>query len=194
MLKIGAEDAQSTADNRTRLTGIPSLHAHAPLNSACNTSIPSDMAEKVAKDKVAQSKQGIMSPKRETDTVTVASAPNLGSLDADSLNQGTNKTESSLDIGIKKTEDNMDIDEAPADQPMDDAAWQENSTEQMAPSRTGRPPAASTSESTSERVLNVNDAMTYLDAIKKQFAGNQDVYNEFLNIMKDFKIQRYVIM
>ena len=147
------------------------------------------MAEKPAKDKAAQTKQGIMSPKRETDTVTVASTSKLGSLDADSLNQGTNQTGIPLEDGIKKTEDNMDIDEAPADQPMDDAAWQEDSTEQMAPSRTGRPPTASMSESTSERVLNVNDAMTYLDAIKKQFAGNQDVYNEFLNIMKDFKSQ-----
>ncbi|KAF9531885.1 hypothetical protein CPB83DRAFT_760648 [Crepidotus variabilis] len=39
------------------------------------------------------------------------------------------------------------------------------------------------------RPLNVTDALTYLDAVKNQFQDNPDVYNQFLDIMKDFKSQ-----
>lgn len=39
------------------------------------------------------------------------------------------------------------------------------------------------------RPLNVTDALTYLDAVKNQFNDNPDVYNQFLDIMKDFKSQ-----
>lgn len=42
----------------------------------------------------------------------------------------------------------------------------------------------------SERPLNVTDALSYLDAVKKQFHDRPDVYNRFLDIMKDFKNQR----
>lgn len=35
----------------------------------------------------------------------------------------------------------------------------------------------------------LNDALSYLDQVKVQFAGNPDVYNQFLDIMKDFKSQ-----
>lgn len=38
-----------------------------------------------------------------------------------------------------------------------------------------------------ERPLNVTDALSYLDAVKTQFAERPDVYNMFLDIMKDFK-------
>ncbi|THH20323.1 hypothetical protein EW146_g1003 [Bondarzewia mesenterica] len=41
-----------------------------------------------------------------------------------------------------------------------------------------------------ERQLNVTDALTYLDAVKNQFFDRPDVYNFFLDIMKDFKSQR----
>ncbi|KAI5982746.1 hypothetical protein EDD15DRAFT_2398855, partial [Pisolithus albus] len=37
------------------------------------------------------------------------------------------------------------------------------------------------------RPLNVTDALTYLDAVKIQFHDRPDVYNNFLDIMKDFK-------
>ncbi|KAL4069818.1 hypothetical protein V8B97DRAFT_2104708 [Scleroderma yunnanense] len=37
------------------------------------------------------------------------------------------------------------------------------------------------------RPLNVTDALTYLDAVKVQFQDKPDVYNNFLDIMKDFK-------
>lgn len=36
------------------------------------------------------------------------------------------------------------------------------------------------------------DALTYLDQVKVQFHDQPDVYNRFLDIMKDFKSQAYV--
>ena len=35
----------------------------------------------------------------------------------------------------------------------------------------------------------LNDALSYLDQVKVQFASSPDVYNQFLDIMKDFKSQ-----
>jgi paired amphipathic helix protein Sin3a len=43
-----------------------------------------------------------------------------------------------------------------------------------------------------DRQLNVTDALSYLDAVKVQFNDRPDVYNVFLDIMKDFKSQVYV--
>ena len=40
-----------------------------------------------------------------------------------------------------------------------------------------------------ERPLNVSDALSYLDSVKLQFAEQPEVYNKFLDIMKDFKSQ-----
>ncbi|EIN09044.1 hypothetical protein PUNSTDRAFT_102594 [Punctularia strigosozonata HHB-11173 SS5] len=40
-----------------------------------------------------------------------------------------------------------------------------------------------------ERPLNVTDALSYLDAVKNRFSERPDVYNRFLDIMKDFKSQ-----
>nr|GAT60896.1 predicted protein [Mycena chlorophos] len=37
--------------------------------------------------------------------------------------------------------------------------------------------------------LNVGDALSYLDAVKKQFHEQPDIYNKFLDIMKNFKSQ-----
>jgi len=37
------------------------------------------------------------------------------------------------------------------------------------------------------RPLNVTDALTYLDAVKNKFSDQPDVYNHFLDIMKEFK-------
>ncbi|TDL28279.1 PAH2 domain-containing protein, partial [Rickenella mellea] len=39
------------------------------------------------------------------------------------------------------------------------------------------------------RPLNVTDALSYLDAVKLQFWEKPDVYNNFIDIMKDFKCQ-----
>ena len=39
------------------------------------------------------------------------------------------------------------------------------------------------------RPLNVKDALTYLEQVKLQFSSRPDIYNHFLDIMKDFKSQ-----
>ncbi|CEP17572.1 hypothetical protein [Parasitella parasitica] len=39
------------------------------------------------------------------------------------------------------------------------------------------------------RPLNVKDALTYLDTVKAKFSSQNNVYNQFLDIMKDFKSQ-----
>jgi paired amphipathic helix protein Sin3a len=39
------------------------------------------------------------------------------------------------------------------------------------------------------RPLNVRDALSYLEMVKKQFQDQPEVYNRFLDIMKDFKQQ-----
>lgn len=56
------------------------------------------------------------------------------------------------------------------------------------------PPNAQTSSaaaaaSASYRPLNVKDALSYLDQVKIQFHDQPDIYNRFLDIMKDFKSQ-----
>lgn len=48
---------------------------------------------------------------------------------------------------------------------------------------------ASPIASGSYRPLNVIDALAYLDLVKGRFADNPNVYNKFLDIMKDFKSQ-----
>lgn len=39
------------------------------------------------------------------------------------------------------------------------------------------------------RPLNVKDALGYLDKVKAKFNADSNVYNQFLDIMKDFKSQ-----
>jgi paired amphipathic helix protein Sin3a len=39
------------------------------------------------------------------------------------------------------------------------------------------------------RPLNVKDALSYLELVKVKFSDQPDVYNQFLDIMKDFKSQ-----
>ena len=48
-------------------------------------------------------------------------------------------------------------------------------------------PAMPTQAELVPRPLNVTDALSYLDAVKVQFQDKPDVYNHFLDIMKDFK-------
>ncbi|KAF8122876.1 hypothetical protein EV363DRAFT_1552445, partial [Boletus edulis] len=51
------------------------------------------------------------------------------------------------------------------------------------------PPLSFVEGQPQERQLNVTDALSYLDAVKVQFQDQPDVYNQFLDIMKDFKGQ-----
>lgn len=47
----------------------------------------------------------------------------------------------------------------------------------------------SSPNSSSYRPLNVIDALAYLDQVKGRFSDKPNVYNQFLDIMKDFKSQ-----
>ncbi|KAI8615126.1 hypothetical protein BC830DRAFT_1124114 [Chytriomyces sp. MP71] len=50
-------------------------------------------------------------------------------------------------------------------------------------------PSSSQTQEGAGRSLNVKDALSYLDQVKAQFQHQPDVYNRFLDIMKDFKSQ-----
>ncbi|KZT07953.1 uncharacterized protein LAESUDRAFT_698018 [Laetiporus sulphureus 93-53] len=50
-------------------------------------------------------------------------------------------------------------------------------------------PTPTTEDPPMERQLNVTDALSYLDSVKTKFQENPEVYNRFLDIMKDFKAQ-----
>jgi len=56
-------------------------------------------------------------------------------------------------------------------------------------------PLLQTAEQTLDmaRPLNVTDALSYLDDVKFQFSERPEVYNQFLDIMKDFKSQTYAL-
>ncbi|KAF9525755.1 hypothetical protein CPB83DRAFT_859047 [Crepidotus variabilis] len=54
-------------------------------------------------------------------------------------------------------------------------------------SRRGSPLDPQGFGSAPDRALNVTDALSYLDAVKNQFNDQPDVYNHFLDIMKEFK-------
>jgi hypothetical protein len=66
------------------------------------------------------------------------------------------------------------------------------STPPPPPPSTTPVPMSTSQAATSYRPLNVKDALTYLDQVKVQFQERPDVYNKFLDIMKDFKSQRYI--
>ncbi|ORX58826.1 hypothetical protein DM01DRAFT_1301529 [Hesseltinella vesiculosa] len=57
---------------------------------------------------------------------------------------------------------------------------------QPAPAAAAPPPST---DGSGYRPLNVRDALSYLDQVKVQFSEQPDVYNRFLDIMKDFKSQ-----
>ncbi|KAF9283609.1 Transcriptional regulatory protein sin3 [Mortierella alpina] len=61
-------------------------------------------------------------------------------------------------------------------------------SQQTPPAPSGGPASASSAAS-NYRPLNVRDALSYLDQVKVQFQDQPDVYNRFLDIMKDFKSQ-----
>lgn len=60
----------------------------------------------------------------------------------------------------------------------------------IAPSGASQTP---TSPGAASRPLNVKDALSYLELVKVKFENWPDVYNNFLDIMKDFKSQVCVI-
>lgn len=72
----------------------------------------------------------------------------------------------------------MPVDEAPVVGPS-------NHAEKPQPMDTNPYPIA-----TPDRPLNVTDALSYLDAVKVQFSEQPTVYNQFLDIMKEFKNEK----
>ncbi|KAJ9093958.1 hypothetical protein QFC20_007014 [Naganishia adeliensis] len=52
-----------------------------------------------------------------------------------------------------------------------------------------QPPQQPQQQGAGERPLNVRDALSYLDQVKVQFSDQPDVYNRFLDVMKEFKGQ-----
>jgi paired amphipathic helix protein Sin3a len=46
-----------------------------------------------------------------------------------------------------------------------------------------------TTADSAARPLNVTDALTYLDLVKHRFRERPEVYNQFLDVMKEFKGQ-----
>ena len=52
-------------------------------------------------------------------------------------------------------------------------------------------PAAPADPNVQQRSLNVRDALSYLDMVKTIYRHHPEVYNRFLDIMKDFKSQKY---
>ena len=52
---------------------------------------------------------------------------------------------------------------------------------------------APTTTDSAARPLNVTDALTYLDLVKNRFRERPEVYNQFLDIMKEFKGQTCVL-
>lgn len=46
----------------------------------------------------------------------------------------------------------------------------------------------------SAQKLTTNDALAYLKAVKDKFQDKREKYDEFLEVMKDFKAQRYLFI
>lgn len=40
--------------------------------------------------------------------------------------------------------------------------------------------------------LTTNDALSYLKAVREMFQNDKEKYDEFLEVMKDFKAQRFI--
>jgi len=47
------------------------------------------------------------------------------------------------------------------------------------------------SQNNNYRPLDIKDALSYLDQVKEQFKDSPEIYNQFLDIMKEFKYQKY---
>ncbi|KAH7104880.1 hypothetical protein BKA62DRAFT_690990 [Auriculariales sp. MPI-PUGE-AT-0066] len=74
--------------------------------------------------------------------------------------------------------------------PMDGGHAQSAQSSAPAHSDGAQAPGTPQDEDAPQRQLNVNDALTYLDAVKTQFSDQPDVYNKFLDIMKEFKTEQ----
>lgn len=65
----------------------------------------------------------------------------------------------------------------------------QTNTTTFTPTTVSASSAASNSNNTNFQRLKVEDALSYLDQVKFKFGNQPQVYNDFLDIMKEFKSQ-----
>jgi len=105
------------------------------------------------------------------------------------ITQPTTETElESAAPGVPSPNPPADSSSASAPTPMI-AAPESPATEKQDNVETAPQPAIEAVNGSTDRQLNVTDALSYLDAVKIQFNDRPDVYNVFLDIMKEFKSQ-----
>lgn len=92
--------------------------------------------------------------------------------------------EAKRDVSMPPAQPNAEL--APIQSPTPMA---HESSSNAGPSNMRLPPLSYIEGQPQERQLNVTDALSYLDAVKVQFQDQPEVYNQFLDIMKDFKSQ-----
>ncbi|KAF9226177.1 hypothetical protein BS17DRAFT_776836 [Gyrodon lividus] len=101
--------------------------------------------------------------------------------------------EAKQDVSMPPAQPNADLASVPPSKPPSPApTTTESSVQSSNPTLPNLqlPPVAYIEGQVNERPLNVTDALSYLDAVKVQFQDQPDVYNQFLDIMKDFKSQK----
>lgn len=80
-------------------------------------------------------------------------------------------------------------------QPAQVQVQQQQNQTQATPTTTAQVPAGGVvAQQQQFQRLKVEDALTYLDKVKYKFGNHPQVYNDFLDIMKEFKSQRYSIL
>ncbi|KAF8880058.1 histone deacetylase complex, SIN3 component [Infundibulicybe gibba] len=112
------------------------------------------------------------STRREDDKRPEDSAERMSAL-PDDVPNAPSRSES---VGLLLQSTPMAVDEAPG-----------NAESTPQGKRTPVPPAEPPGHAPLNRPLDVTDALSYLDAVKVQFNDQPDVYNRFLDIMKEFK-------
>lgn len=128
-------------------------------------------------------------PSADTSTTNPTTTALTNEASIESEQPTANSAEASIDTAETKPEHNVELESKsmllqPVVMALDEAATSSSPAQSMTNDQ--RPPPVV------ERQLNVTDALTYLDAVKTQFADQPDVYNRFLDIMKEFKSQQYV--
>ena len=97
---------------------------------------------------------------------------------------------------LSQSKQNWPVDRFESRPHVENTADHENASQLQTPAAItqpgGAPPTAGQTAADGSGPLSVMDALSYLDAVKKRFEGRPDVYNGFLDIMKDFKGQVYV--
>ncbi|KAJ7597424.1 hypothetical protein C8J56DRAFT_920036 [Mycena floridula] len=113
----------------------------------------------------------------------------LSNADAPSLSSGPAQPISTLNEPSKPPILNRESVSRPPSQPPSQSPVLIPKPETPQPRPDSASATAAQKQAAAERPLNVTDALSYLDAVKVQFQEKPEVYNKFLDIMKDFKSQ-----